>query len=154
MTVYRLPFDYAARRAQIEWQPQPSWTFDGIATGWEYSGYTLGTITLGIAGIAVPWEWHVTTGAVTITGDINVTGIAVPWEWHTTYGAVIASVEIAGSVVPWEWSVVTGTLTAERLHVPASGLTVRTAQKSMFGRASQKSMAARASQKQITARVA
>ena len=154
MSVYRRPFDYATHRvARVEWQPQPSWQFDCVAAAWEWSD-TQATDYLGLSTNAVPWEWHNTTGQITVTGDIAITCNAAAWEWTAPRWTIVASVELATTATPWEWAGGTATITASLLHITAAGMTVRTAQKSMFGRASQKSMVARASQKQMTARVA
>lgn len=121
MSVYRLPFRYSQHyAARVEWQPQPSWEFDGVAAEWAFYG---------------------TTG--TFVSDVILEGKAYRIGWHNTTGTISFPITLTGVAYEMAWAGTTGELTATPLTIPGTGISARINQNSINARFAQKRIEAR-----------
>lgn len=96
MHVYRRPYDYAVRSAQVRWQTTPVWDIDLVTAGFEFTTYpwTLGvspTISMDLATITFTAPaWTVAVGRF-VDMDATALTLTAP-AWSVSYAQVTSTV--------------------------------------------------------------
>lgn len=143
MSVYRRPFDYSAHIvARVEWQPQPSWTFECSTAYWLWTEHQA-SVLFGITCTTASWEWSTGTGTITVAGAILVDANPSLWEWSTFRATVAASKEIDCSASLWEWNNQFSTVGTTPLTIAVTAINAYVRQSSMTERASSNQILAR-----------